>query len=77
MASVNLLENLPKNRSIYPYRIFFRQGGGGSKLSNFETTQFVSSNMSRLEAHVGYFKLLMKEIFGPYVLRPFDKKLIF
>ena len=26
-----------------------------------------SSNMSRLEAHDGFFKLLMKEIFGPYV----------
>ena len=28
----------------------------------------VSSNTSRLEAHEGFFKLLMKGIFDPYVL---------
>ena len=28
----------------------------------------VSSNMSRLEAHAGFFRLLMKGIFDPYVL---------
>ena len=28
----------------------------------------VSSNTSRLEAHAGFFRLLMKEIFGPNVL---------
>ena len=38
---------------------------------------FASSNTSPLEAHVGFFRLLMKGFFGPYVLRPFDKKLIF
>ena len=27
-----------------------------------------SSNTSRLEAHTGFFKLLMKGIFDPYVL---------
>ena len=37
----------------------------------------VSSNTSRLEAHAGFFKLLMKGIFDPYVLWPFVKKLIF
>ena len=35
-----------------------------------------SSNKSRLETHAGFFRLLLKEIFDPYVLRPFDKKLI-
>ena len=39
--------------------------------------KIASSNTSRLEAHVGFFRLLMKGIFGPYVLWPFDKKLIF
>ena len=29
---------------------------------------------SRLEAHAGVFKKLMKGIFDPYVLWPFDKK---
>ena len=32
-----------------------------------------SSNTSLSEAHVGFFKLLMKGIFSPYVLWPFDK----
>ena len=35
-----------------------------------------SSNTSRIEAHAGFFRLLLKGIFDPYVLRPFDKKLI-
>ena len=30
--------------------------------------KITSSNTSRLEAHVGLFRLLMKGIFGPYVL---------
>ena len=36
-----------------------------------------SSNTSRLEAHAGFFRLLMKGIFDAYVLWPFGKKLIF
>ena len=28
-----------------------------------------SSNMSRLEAHAGFFRLLKKGIFDPYVLK--------
>ena len=39
--------------------------------------KIASSNTFRLEAHVGFFRLFMKRIFGPYVLWPFDKKLIF
>ena len=35
-----------------------------------------SSNTSHLEAHAGFFRLLMKGIFDPYVLWPFDKKWI-
>ena len=34
-----------------------------------------SANTSSIEAHAGFFRLLMKGIFDPYV--PFDKKLIF
>ena len=30
--------------------------------------KFASSNTSRLEAHAGFFRLLMKGIFNPYVL---------
>ena len=32
-----------------------------------------SSNTSRLEGHSGFFRLLMKGIFNPYVLWPFAK----
>ena len=39
--------------------------------------KIASSNMSRLVAHVGFFRLLMKGIFGPYVLWPLDINLIF
>ena len=35
-----------------------------------------SSNTSRLEAHAGFFRLLMKGIFDPCVLYSFDKKLV-
>ena len=35
-------------------------------VSNY--SKVASSNMSRLEAHAGYFRLLMKGIFDPYVL---------
>ena len=38
--------------------------------------KIASSNTSRLEAHAGIFRLLMKGIFDPYVLLPFDLKLI-
>ena len=37
-----------------------------------EYRKIASFNTSRLEAHVGFFRLLMKGIFGPYVLGPFD-----
>ena len=32
--------------------------------------------MYRLEAHAGFFTLLMEGIFDPYMLYPFDKKQI-
>ena len=43
----------------------------------FRYRKIASSNTSRLEAHVGFFRLLIKGIFGPNVLWPLDKKLIF
>ena len=36
----------------------------------------VSSNTSHLEAYADFSRLLMKGIFYPYVVWPFDKKLI-
>ena len=51
---------------------------GGSESDNNQGTlvefqsfiyrKVASSNMSRLEAHAGFFRLLMKGIFDPYVL---------
>ena len=35
------------------------------------------SSTSRLEALAGIYRLLMKGLFDAFVLRPFDKKLIF
>ena len=39
--------------------------------------KIASSNTSCLEAHAGFFRLLRKGIFVPYVLWYFEKKLIF
>ena len=36
-----------------------------------------STSPSCIEAHADLFRSLIKGIFNPYVLRPFDKKLIF
>ena len=46
--------------------------------SSTDYRKIASSNTSHLEAHVGFFRLLVQGIFGPYLLLwPFDKKLIF
>ena len=37
-------------------------------LKNFNYHTVASYNTSRLEAHAGFFRLLMKGIFDPYVL---------
>ena len=42
-------------------------------LKNMIYLKVTSSNTSRLEAHAGFFRLLMKGIFDPYVMWPFDK----
>ena len=43
----------------------------------FFTYLYVENNVkSHLKAHAGFFRLFMKGIFDPYVLWPFDKKLI-
>ena len=48
-----------------------------SKWNQYMYHKIASSNTSRLRAHVGLFRLLMKGIFGSYVLWPFDKNYIF
>ena len=45
--------------------------------SIYRYRKVVSSNTSCLEAHADFFRLLMKGIFDPYVLQPFDEKYIF
>ena len=56
-----------------------RAKNGGREKSTFTAIyrKVASSSPSRIEAHAGLFRLLMKGIFDPYVLWPFDKKLIF
>ena len=41
-----------------------------------EYCKVTTSNTSHLEAHAGFFRLLMKGFFDPYVLGHFDKKMI-
>ena len=48
------------NKVIYKYVLI------GQRLMVYR--KVASSNMSRFEAHAGFFRLLMKGIFGPYVL---------
>ena len=48
-----------------------------SRIQTLAYRKVASSNTSRLEAQAGFFRLLMKGIFNPYVLWPFDKKSIF
>ena len=43
---------------------------------NYDYRKVASSNTFCLEAHAGFFRLLIKGIFDPNVLWPFDKKLI-
>ena len=44
-----------------------------TEIEDFDYRKVASSCPSCLEAHAGFFRLLMKGIFGPYVLCPFDK----
>ena len=53
---------------IFLNEIFFRK--------IFRYCKVASSNTSRLEAHAGFFRLLMKGIFDPYIMWPLHKKLI-
>ena len=48
-----------------------------SWLGNMDYCKVTSCNKSHLEAYAVFFRLLMKRIFNPYVLKSFDKKLIF
>ena len=49
------------------------------RLANIENRyrRVASSNLSRLEPHPGFYRLLMKGNFDNYLLWPFDKKIIF
>ena len=47
-----------------------------SGFARWKKKNTLGTDTSRLEAHAGFFRLLMKWIFDPYVLWPFDKRLI-
>jgi hypothetical protein len=49
---------------------------GMSSNQFYNYCKVVSPNTSHLEAHAGFFRLLVKGIFNPYELQPFYKKLI-
>ena len=63
----NLDPLLPRvdKRGHFTYPLLFPHEQKHSKVAHRKN---VSSNMSRLEAHAGFFRLLMKGIFDPYVL---------
>ena len=57
----------------YPYSCHFNVPleRNGQQVFNFVLSTYrkvASSKMSRLEVHAGFFRLLMKGIFYPYVL---------
>ena len=58
-------------QNFYKIKYFKNQS-----LSKITYRKVESSNTSRLEAQACFFRLLMKEIFYPYALWPFDKKLL-
>ena len=47
------------------------------KIDYINHRKLANSNTSYLEAHAGFSRFLMLGIFDPYVLWPFEKKLIF
>ena len=61
---------------MYIYCDLLRKAWFRSQLETCVYRKVGSSNTFHLEAHAGFLRLLMKEIFDPYVLWPFDKKLI-
>ena len=50
---------------------------GGKVFEVKKDHRVVSSNTLYLEGNAGFFRLLMKRIFDPYAVSPFDKKLIY
>ena len=68
IISIDLIQHLPQ--AVY----FIHPRRAGTLLQFLFTV--ASFYTSRLEAHAGFFSLLMKGIFDPSVLWPFDKKLI-
>ena len=59
------------------YGVFIHQYLERSPYFNSNSYRNVaSSDTSCLEAHAGFFKLLMNGTFDPYILLPFEKKLI-
>ena len=60
----------PRNNSALYWKVF------SQRPQIYRYRKVASSNMSHWEAHAGFFWLLMKGIFDPYVMWPFDWKLI-
>ena len=56
--------------------IFLQKGFGLVAMRKKCIRIVASTSPSRIETHAGLFRLLLKGIFDPYALWPFDKKLI-
>ena len=69
--------HLPSTTATVPAQCTLQIITGSYKNSQGNPVVVVKNNVkSRLEAHAGFFRLLMKGIFNSYILWPFDKKLI-
>ena len=66
LRAVHMPEN--KNKILSPFSIAQRLSLDQLLLFLHTYRKVASSNTSCLEAHVGFFRLLMKGIFDPYVL---------
>ena len=68
----NYKDKVKEARIQYPIQMF------GNSIKSLKINKYskVSSSNTFREAHAGFFRLLMKENFDPYVLWPFDKKFI-
>ena len=75
-TSFSVLPWLPMFLAIYACNSMPNCFNDGAKRSRSLYRKVAGSNMSCLEAHAGFIRLLMKGIIDPYVLWPFDKKFI-
>ena len=75
-SSNNFGNERQRHLVLFPFKFVSLNLTLAAKYIFFVYREVASSNMSRLEAHASFFRLLINWIFDPYVLWRFDKKLI-